>query len=359
MFNIFNNDDKEAKVKTMKKFRQFLEEENENIKNKLMKVYCIMNFEIKNKLKDIDLDDKEATFEIRNNLFDIDEILLYLQDDEHGSGSKNKSYKKTKEKLKKEAEEREREKEKESENEKEITDKTKSDAPKSPVTKKRRVGTVDPSLNVDINIMIKNKIKEQKEVEFNEVENLHKIKDKYIIKFEIILIYYTLNMYLEEVFLERTDYFKTDQNEIWESIKSNTLSIVNVFINIIKLPYHIGKFIYKNSLAAEKKENESTRDIFDKIYDLEEIMEQNRKETEKSKQIETAMTEFLKTNIKTVEIVLNDVVYKIYFPILSKCREMHKIEKKLLADSENLENYTYQNLNLYKEITIELKENYG
>jgi len=294
MFNIFNNEEKEIKVKTMKKFRQFLEEENENIKNKLMKVYCIMNFEIKNKL-----DDKEAQFEIKNKLFDIDEMLLYFQDDDQSSGSKKNRNKNT------------------------------------------------------------NKINDQQDIYMNDndEENLHKIKDKYIIKFEIILIYYTLNMYLEDIILERADFFNVEKIKLFEKFKSNLFSIGTFLLNILKLPYHLVKFSIK--ICNKTEEIENNRDIFEKIYNLEEIMEQNRKETVKTKQIETAMNKFLKNNIKTVEIVLNDTVYKIYFPILSKCREMPTIKKNLKSNTENLENYTYQNLNLYKDITIELKENHA
>ena len=340
MFNIFNNDEKDIKVKIMKKFRQFLEEENENIKNKLTKVYCIMNFEIKNKLKEVDLDDRETQFEIKNKLFDIDEMLLYFQDDEQSQESKNDFYKRDFEK-------------------KFMEEDAKRDEMNDRKPKMSRRNMTDKELN---NEKLNYSKRNEKPI-FNEIEYLHKIKEKYVIKFEIILIYYTLSMYLEEIILERTDYFKTDTNEVLEQVKTTFMSIGNLFINIFKIPYHIGKFIHMKIYGTQERTKDKNakiaKDLFEKMYDLDEIIEMNKKEAEKSKQIETNMTEFLKTNIKTVEIVLNDIVYKIYFPILSKCREMPSIEKKLKTNTENLENYTYKNLNLYKEITVELKENHG
>lgn len=162
-------------------------------------------------------------------------------------------------------------------------------------------------------------------------------------------------MYLEEIFLERIDFLQTNEEGFFQSFWTNISSIGTFLLNVIKFPIHFFKFAFKSCYKQE--DNQYSRQIFERMYDLEEIIEKD-KSNDVANKIETQMYSFLKKNIKTVEIVLNDIVYKIYFPILSKCREMPTIENKLKSNTENLENYTYENLNLYKDITIELKENY-
>jgi hypothetical protein len=66
---------------------------------------------------------------------------------------------------------------------------------------------------------------------------------------------------------------------------------------------------------------------------------------------------FIKTHVADVEIDLDNIVYKLYFPILTKSENFKNNPKYLNIQSNELENYIYFILNNYDEINIENTQN--
>ena len=66
----------------------------------------------------------------------------------------------------------------------------------------------------------------------------------------------------------------------------------------------------------------------------------------------------MKMHITNIEIVLDNIIYKVYFPILTKSKNLKTKSQILNIESSELENYIYYILNNYNIINIELSENY-
>ena len=116
-------------------------------------------------------------------------------------------------------------------------------------------------------------------------------------------------------------------------------------INFSITPYFIVKYIIRY-LGNKKK---ITVRLFEQLYDInEKYLKVDEKE----------MMSYMKENITSVEVTLNDILYKVYFPILSKSKLIKKFSQTYLkVESDQLQNYIYHIMNNYDRINIEATQN--
>ena len=164
-------------------------------------------------------------------------------------------------------------------------------------------------------------------------------KDEPLIKFDLILIYYTLYIYHQDSI-----------NEGYLSVpkKSNLLRIIGKFFidcyffvkNIVLCLYYLVKYIYKHSTKKKKIAIELLQELSDIDAKCQSI---NEKE----------MFQFLTSRIKCVEVSLNYILYKIYFPLLNKAKQIQDYsEIYLKVDNSKLTNFVNEILNSYDKINI-------
>ena len=184
--------------------------------------------------------------------------------------------------------------------------------------------------------------KKEKEKE-NESKNTKKIekinKDEPLIKFDLILLYYTLYIYHQDSI-----------NEGYLSVpkKRNLLRIIgNFFIdcyffikNVVLMLYYLVEYIYRHSTKKKKLAIELLQELSDIDVKCQSV---NEKE----------MFQFLTSRIKCVEVSLNYILYKIYFPLLNKAKQIQDYsEIYLKVDNSKLTNFVNEILNSYDKINI-------
>ena len=189
----------------------------------------------------------------------------------------------------------------------------------------------------------KNAKKEKEKEKENESKNTKKIekinKDEPLIKFDLILLYYTLYIYHQDSI-----------NEGYLSVpkKRNLLRIIgNFFIdcyffikNVVLMLYYLVEYIYRHSTKKKKLAIELLQELSDIDVKCQSV---NEKE----------MFQFLTSRIKCVEVSLNYILYKIYFPLLNKAKQIQDYsEIYLKVDNSKLTNFVNEILNSYDKINI-------
>ena len=301
------------------KLRYWYEENIESIKKKLKRIYYLSRKEMENKE------------------YDIDKMLLSLK--------KNDSY--TKEELKKRAatlnfnleniddlnddkmfEENKNDNTEDSEQHKEIIENNIEENDNDLFKKENEDGS--------------DKKKITKDNENN--KNINNHKNKCLIKFDLILIYYTLFSYHQDSI-----------NEGYLSVppKKNLLTAIIFFLkecylfvkNIVLCIYYLGEKIYRQ--FPIKKEN---IELLQELSDIDKKC-QNLDENE--------MFIFLTNRIKCVEVSLNYILYKIYFPLLNKAKKIQdNSETYLKIDNSQLSNYINYILSSYDKINLIATQDY-
>jgi hypothetical protein len=169
---------------------------------------------------------------------------------------------------------------------------------------------------------------------------------KYIIKFELLLIYYNLyTIYTDNMM---GDYFYVIIRKM-----SFLMKVILLIKRMIYLLYYIVMFpkdLIKYFLLCKRKINLKKRHkkLFCKLYDIDE------------KYLNTNLDDILtmmKSHVTDVEIDLDNIIYKVYFPILSKSKSLRNNPKYLNVQSSELENYIYFILYNYDSINIENTQN--
>jgi hypothetical protein len=205
-----------------------------------------------------------------------------------------------------------------------------------------RAGITDD--NIDVENDEKN---DNKEELYDMKENKKNIKNNKfcLIKFEIILIYYTLYIFQREIMYENYFDIKSSKITFFNRIYNFIYSFIMFIFNFSITPYFIVKYIIR-CLGLKKKNNVR---LFEQLYDINDKY---------LKVDEREMMSYMKENITSVEVTLNDILYKVYFPILSKSKLIKKNSQTYLkVESDQLQNYIYHIMNNYDRINIEATQN--
>ena len=309
-YNIIHNDKGDKYI--CMKVRHFYEEQIESIKNKMKKIYYIFKVEMRNKGK-----------------VDIDQMLLYYIDQDFYTDDdldikcgniEKKNFERNEKNDFHNANNNEKKKE------------------KNKTFVKNKKGSENNNLLKLENL---NNIN-------NNNNNNHKTNDRYIIKFELILIYYTLFILHKEVISENYFNIIIGTKGFLSEIYDFFVSFFSFTINMITLPVHLMRLIYVG--CGKTNKNRKRKAIFNKLYDInEKYMKINENE----------MLEFMKEHITSVEINIDDILYKVYFPILTKSQQIKfNRTKYITVNSNELENYIYHIMNNYDAINTELTENH-
>jgi hypothetical protein len=293
-FNIIVND---CNKSLYNKVRDFYLEEKENITNKMRKIYYIMTIEAKNKKENIE-----------NFLLYYVDQRFYTEDDldlKAGNVDRTSSSKETFRGLK---------------NSNLLRNMT-----------KKLAGKAIAELHTG---------KQRKDQKISD-------NNKYIIKFELLLIYYNLYVIYTELIVE--DYF-TDSRVIQSGI---IYDIYNFFFNLftlirytLMLPYHLVRYCI--SMNKKKDINKKQKKLFSSLYKIDEKYQKVN--------INEIML-YMKNHVTNVELILENFIYKVYFPILSKSQILKNTSRYLNIASSELENYIYYILNNYDKINIEITQN--
>ena len=173
-----------------------------------------------------------------------------------------------------------------------------------------------------------------------------KINNRFcLIKFEIILIYYTLYIFQREIMYENYFDIQSSKTTFFERLYKFFHSLVMFIVSFLITPYNIIKIIIR-CFGSKKKTNVS---LFEQLYDIDDKY---------LKVEEKEMMSYMKENISSVEVSLNDILYKVYFPILTKSKKIRKnTQTYLKVESDQLQNYIYHIMNNYDKINIEATQN--
>ena len=233
---------------------------------------------------------------MENREYEIDKMLLFLKDDDSYSeaelrersglykydSNKDKEEGKKKEKKEEEKEEEKREENQENKNQK---------MSKNSEQKNDNIEKLGDYFNVNTKIKRNNRYS----------------KD-YLIKFDLILIYYTLYNYYQDSF---NDEFLTvpPKKSIVQILIDFLISCFNYIKYMILCVFYITYYIYK----ACTKKDKSNIELLQELSDID-IKSQTLDEKE--------MFKFLTSKIKYIEISLDYRLFKIYYPLLNKSKQI-------------------------------------
>ena len=274
-FNIAFHDKKN--ISNYIQVRKFYDENFENIKNKLKRIYYISQKEIENKKYNID---KMLKYNNHNNFYSDDDLYI-------------------------------------------------------------RAGITDDKIDDDNDDKDDNNNLSNNKLEDNNSKNNHYC----LIKFEIILIYYTLYIFQREIMYENYFDIQSSKTTFFERIYKFFYSIIMFLINFIITPYYL--IIYIIRICKRKKNNRVA--LFEQLYDIDKkYLKVDEKE----------MMSYMTENISSVEVSLDDILYKVYFPLLTKSKKIKKNSQLYFkVESDQLQNYIYHIMNNYDNINIEVTQN--
>ena len=171
-----------------------------------------------------------------------------------------------------------------------------------------------------------------------------KENNKYcIIKFDLLLVYYSLYNYHIDLSTKKTELNISKKNILYRFLLF-IFNILFLIFRIITIEFYIIYFIF-TKLSIKKKTD------VDLLQDLKNIKNESQIMDEQQ------IIDFLKKYIKELEISLKNIIYKVYFPMLNKAKtienykdEYYKVEQ---IDSSDFINYLLSN---YDSIHIRAKE---
>ena len=142
-----------------------------------------------------------------------------------------------------------------------------------------------------------------------------------LIKFELILIYYSLFMLYNETILERYNLKEINTIETWEKLYNAIVSVIDTFIKSFFFPISIFSYLMsiKTLIKIDRKKatyKNYMEKLFEKIYENNEFCRKNDI---------NSIISFLQKHISGTEIVLNDIIYKIYFPIVKDSYDLKNV----------------------------------
>lgn len=191
------------------------------------------------------------------------------------------------------------------------------------------------------------KEKEKKKIKIN------KSKKKYenfcIIKFDLLLFYYTLFNYHKDLSdiqsINTFTQIKKNKNNIFYWLIKFFIDLATFLFNLVIVTIFFLYFLFKRFSVKIKKDV----DLLQSLADIDE----------KSESIsEEKIINFLKKYIKGVEVSIDNIIYKIYFPMIDKSNTLVRYRKEYLKvdqiDSSDFTNYLLSN---YDYINIKAKQN--
>ena len=183
-----------------------------------------------------------------------------------------------------------------------------------------------------------------------EINNNKKSYQKFcIIKFDLLLFYYTLYNYHKDLSdiqsMNAFTHIKKKKNNIFYWVLNFFIDLVSFVFNLVIVTLFFIYFIFNRFSLKIKKDV----DLLQSLSDIDE----------KSENIsEEKIINFLKKYIKEVEISINKVIYKIYFPMIDKSNTLVKYRKEYLKiDQIDSSDFTTYLLSNYDYINIKAKQN--
>ena len=287
-FNVVHND--QSNFSNYIKIRKFYEENFEHIKNKLKLLYCF------------------SQKELEGRSLDIEEALLYYNGNDYY---------------------------------------TEDDLfIRAGVNEENSYEVVNfKSSNKNEQMLLNQKIQSQQQDKSMKYSN-QKSNDKCILKFEILLIYYTLYILQKEVSFENFFTSTPRKKHFCKGIVTFFVSLFKFIFDIIISPY----YLIRNILVYVEGKKISTQVLYAKLKDIDrQFMLINENE----------ITEYMSKQITSVEIYMYDIVHKVYFPVLTKCKNIKENPNSYIrVDIDQLEDYINHVLSNYDSINIEATENH-
>ena len=180
---------------------------------------------------------------------------------------------------------------------------------------------------------------------YNDKNILNQKNDYCLIKFDLILMYYSLHMYYKDIINE--EYFKV--GDPTDSFCTDFVQFLLNFVIFIKdvfiaLPALIIFFYQRLKEKAKAKV-----DILQELNKIDEdILSIN----------ETDMILNLSSKIKCVEISINQILYKIYFPLINNAKKIEeKTDYYLYVENDKLPEYVSHIIRNYDKIYIMVTKN--
>ena len=279
-----------------KKLRHWYDENFKNIKHKLKKIYYLSKKEMENKE------------------YELDKMLLFLKDNDSYSKSELRErsglYKYDSNQGKEEDENYENE---ENNNQK-----------KSKDTSKKQENNEKTGDYFNVSTKIKRN---------------NKFSDYCLIKFDLILIYYSLFNYYQDSF---NDEFLSvpPKKSIVQILIDFLTACFNYIKYIILCFFYVTYYIYELCTRKEKSKIELLQELSDIDIKCQTLDEKE-------------MLKFLTSKIKYIEISLDYRLFKIYYPLLNKSRQIQdNKEYYLQVDNNQLSNYVSYLLGSYDKINL-------
>ena len=183
-----------------------------------------------------------------------------------------------------------------------------------------------------------------------EVNNYKKNYEKFcIIKFDLLLFYYTLFNYHKDLSdiqsKNALTHIKKKKYNIFYWAINFFIDLFTFIFNLVIVTIFFLYFLFKRFSLKIKKDV----DLLQSLSDIDE----------KSKNLnEEKIINFLKKYIKEVEVSINKVIYKIYFPMIDKSKTLVRYRKEYLKiDQIDSSDFTTYLLSNYDYINIRAKQN--
>ena len=183
-------------------------------------------------------------------------------------------------------------------------------------------------------------------------ENKEINSDFCIIKFELLLSYYTLFNYHKNLSRKDSKYAFTHRKCQKHFCMKMLLIILKFFYDFVVFLYSLIKIIILMVYYFSKRFLPKIKKDVDLLQDLQDI--EIKAENIKSEYV----IDFLENYIKEVEVCISNVIFKIYFPMTDRATTLSKYRKEYLKvdeiDSSDFINYL---LSKYDYINIRAKQN--
>ena len=180
---------------------------------------------------------------------------------------------------------------------------------------------------------------------YNENKDITHKNTYCLIKFDLILIYYSLYLYYKDIINE--EYFVVDApadsflTNLWQFLIDFAFFVKDIILSIPELFI----YLYRRVREKAKAKVELLQELSTIDDDIQNINDKD-------------MLLDLSSKIKCVEISINEILYKIYFPLINKAK---KIEEKpdyyLYVGNENLRDYISYIIRNYDKIQISVTKN--
>ena len=167
-----------------------------------------------------------------------------------------------------------------------------------------------------------------------------------LIKFDLILIYYTLNVYYRDIINEEYVEINTPTDSFLENVALFFKKLFFFIIDVICCIYDLIRYLYRH-VSEKAKSN------VDLLQELNKIDEDCLTINEKDMFLD------LSSKIKCVEISIDQILYKIYFPIIDKAKKIEEnTEYYLYVSNDYLHNYISYIISNYDKIHISVTKNF-